>query len=395
MTTPPRTRTRPTEGQPAPTAGRKGPPVLAPGAVSVFGMMDEANKRYGAGALVPSAAMHQHMTSIPLGHMIGDLALLGGIPEGQSAMFIGKEGGGKTTQALRCVAAAQRKYPDHKVLWVDTEQTLDPIWAEHHGVDMDRLLISQPPGGEDAVDLIKTVCESAEDVCMVVMDSVNQLTPMKEYEESVGDAQVALQARLMGRLCSRLTTAGSYRKGKRWVPVTRIFTNQWRFKIGVGPRQDPRTLPGGMQFLYHCSTHLEFKSKIETDKDDEAVEATSVVEHTLNVRRTKTAASIRTGEYRVVVGPDMGLPIGTFDEAGTILTFAKKMDMWGGGGTNQGFQNTPPEFSAPRFRKMEEGREWLEQNPDMALELKRAIIMHRRERVGLPALPSDGYLLRW
>lgn len=387
MASEPRSRNR--TRTPAPSA-----PAIAPGANAEGPKLSDvasgANKTFGNGMVVSATAFHQNANCIPLGHLVGDLAMLGGIPEGQSAMFIGNEGGGKTTQAMRCVAAAQRKYPEHTALWVDTEQTFDPTWAEHHGVDLSRLHIAQPVAGEDAVDLLKTACEQAADLCFAVLDSVNQTIPMKEYEESVADIQVALHPRLMGRMSSRMTTSGSVRRQNRWVPVTKIFINQWRYKIGGLVLGDPRTIPGGRQFIHHCSTHLEFKSKLKTAKDDDDMETTSLVEHTINVRRAKIASSIRSGEYQVVVGPDHRLPIGSFDEAGTIVAFAKRIELYTGGGTNQGFNGI-----GPRFRNMDAAKEWLEANPDQALEIKRMIIMHRREKVGLPPVPPDGFLLRW
>lgn len=383
MTQAPRIRNRPARRMDAPERNMEG--------TQLDDMLGTVNEAYGSGMLVTAAGFHQNMNCIPLGHLIGDLALLGGLPEGQSAMFIGNEGGGKTTQAMRCVAQAQRKYPQHKAVWVDTEQTFDPRWAEHHGVDLSRLRISQPVAGEDAVDLIKTVCEQAADVCMLVVDSVNQIIPMKEYEESVADTQVALQPRLLGRMCARLTATSSVRRQHGWVPVTKIFVNQWRYKIGGFVMGDPRTIPGGRQFIHHCSTHLEFKAKTKTTTDgDDAIEAPSLVEHTLVVKRTKTASSIRAGEYHIVVGTDHGLPIGSFDESGTIVTYAKKFNLYTGAGTAQRFEGL-----GPVFRKMDEAKAWLDGNPDMALEIKRRIIAHRRAKVGLPPIPNDGFLLRW
>lgn len=382
MTTPPKGRTRTRTATPAPSS--------APGANSVDNLVGAANERYGAGMLVTATNYHQNMNVIPMGHLIGDLALLGGLPEGNSAMFIGNEGGGKTTQAMRCAAAAQRKYPNHKVLWVDTEQTLDPLWAQQQGIDLDRLLIARPVAGEDAVDLIKTICEEAEDICMAVLDSVNQTIPMKEYEESVGDTQVALQPRLLGRMSARMTATGSVRRANKWIPVTKIFINQWRYKIGGFIMGDPRTIPGGRQFIHHCATHLEFKSKKVTKMDSDSLETASVVDHTMVVKRTKTASSIMSGEYQSVVGPDHHLPIGSIDESGTIVAFGKKIGIYQGAGSNQGFEGI-----GPRFRTMDNAKEWLDENPDAALEIKRMIVMHRRQRVGLPPVPTDGFLLRW
>lgn len=385
--TEPRARSR---AKPAAPAVNTAPTPTAKGVLQQIAQA--ANKKHGEGTFVGAADAFKFIRHIPFGHLVGDLATLGGLPEGRGAMFLGREGGGKTTQAMRMVASAQRKYPEHNALWLDTEQTFDPLWATQHGVDLDRLLLVSTVTGEDAADLICQAKAEAEELCMVVVDSVNQMIPMKEYAESIGDAQVALHPKLMGRLCSHLTAAAVERRQKRFqVPVTEIFINQYRTKIGgVQPQFAGKEIPGGKQLKHYTSTHIEFKAKTNLETDGTGNKTPYIVEHVFSMGRSKGASSLRTGEYSVVVGPDHVLPIGSYDEAGTILSQAKKIGLWTGGGTAQKFEGFDPVF-----RKMDEGREWLEDNPDAALSIKRAIIAHQRVKVGLKEVPYDGYLLQW
>lgn len=392
-----RTRVRPGAASPSPekTASKapvKMPAILPPPKPTAVGamkaLMVEAEKKYGKGTLVPARDAYTYIRVIPYGHLVGDLCSLGGLPEGQAAMFIGREGAGKTSQAMACVAQAQKKYPNHMCLWGDSEQTFDPLWAEQRGVDMDRLQLATTVVGEDMADLLASAVASVEELCFCVVDSVNQMTPQKEYADSIGDAQVALQARMLGRLTSHLTAAQVERRRKGWIPVTFVFINQWRSLIG-GPPRATKSMPGGRQFIHFTSTHVEFSAKVEAEKDDVGNATPYIVEHVFKMRRAKVASSIRDGEYSVVVGADHHLPIGSYDEAGTILGQAKKIGLWQGGGSRQGFTLYPDEV----FRKMDEGRDWLEDNPDCALAIKRAIIMHHRERVQMSPLPFDGYLL--
>ena len=44
---------------------------------------------------------------------------------------------------------------------------------------------------------------------------------------------------------------------------------------------------------------------------------------------------------------------------------------------------------------MDAGKRWLELNPEEAVKIKQRIIGHRRTRVGMQAVPPDGYLLAW
>lgn len=375
--------------KPSPIKGPPGPPSDT---AYLKTLTTTADKQYGEGTMSAAADAFTRMRYIPMGHLVGDLCTLGGLPEGRAAMFLGKEGGGKTTQAMRCVAQFQRKYPHHKALWVDAEQTFDPLWATQHEVDLDRLMLVSTVTGEDAADLIKTAVGNAEELGFVVVDSVNQMTPMKEYAESISDIQVALQSRLMGRLCSHLTSALTERRNKRFpVPVTQIFINQFRSKIGPGsPHLMGKGIPGGNQLKHYCSTHIEFKAKINQETDEAGNKVPYIVEHTFDLRRGKGASSLRVGEYSVVVGADHPLPIGSYDEAGTILTQAKKIGMWTGAGKAQKFEKYDVVFG-----KMDEGMDWLEQNPDKALEIKRDIIAYHRTRAGMTPIPYDNYLLRW
>lgn len=354
-------------------------------------LADEINKEYGEGSAVNAMDAFRFMRQIPLGHLVGDLSLLGGLPEGQASMFLGREGGGKTTQAMRCVAQMHLKYPDKIALWVDSEETFDPLWAQQHGVDMDRLKLLRIKAGEDVTDTMKIAKANAPELGMTVLDSVNQTVPLKEYEESAGDTQVMLHPRMMGRMVSALITASKDRRAKGFDPVTEVFINQYRSKIGGPPGFGDKHIPGGNQLRYYCSTHLEFRAKIlmgKADEDSDGIEAPRVIEHIFSAKRTKMPSSLRSGEYHVVVSPDHRLPIGSYDEAATIVSQAKKIGLWTGAGRNQQFEGIDRVFP-----NMDAGKRWLELNPDEATRIKQRIIAHRRTRVGMPAIPPDGYLL--
>lgn len=405
MTTPPRTRTRapaatqapPAPAKPAPATKAKKPAAPAvhrapkPSAVGALkAVAAAANKKMGEGTFVPAKDAFSFIRYIPYGHLIGDLCGLGGMPEGQSAMFIGKEGAGKTSQALKSVQQVQLKYPHHSTFWGDSEQTFDPLWAQQRGVDLDRMHLVSTVVGEDLADLYCDAMTNAEDMIFGVIDSANQMTPQKEYADSIGDAQVSLHARLMGRFTSHITSAQIERRRKGWLPVTTIFVNQWRSAIGGSPKGPKQTMPGGRQLAHFCSTHIDFRSKVESERDEAGNETPYIVEHVFNMKRSKGSSSLRQGEYSVVVGADHPLPIGSFDEAGTILSQAKRIGLWNGAGTNQRFDGYDLVF-----RKMDEGIDWLEDNPDEAIKIKRTIIMHHRQRLGLRPIPYDGYLLGW
>ena len=71
-----------------------------------------------------------------------DIALgIGGLPKGRIVEIYGPESSGKTT-ALQVIASAQKK--DGICAFIDAEHAVDPVYAKNLGVDVDKLLISQP-----------------------------------------------------------------------------------------------------------------------------------------------------------------------------------------------------------------------------------------------------------
>src|SRR3990167_1609589 len=91
---------------------------------------------------------------IPTGSIGLDRALgVGGLPRGRIVEIFGPEASGKTTLALHIIAEAQKKGGD--CAFVDAEHALDPKYAKNIGVKTDELIISQPNGGEEALQIVE------------------------------------------------------------------------------------------------------------------------------------------------------------------------------------------------------------------------------------------------
>jgi len=151
---------------------------------------------------------------------------IGGIPKGRITEIYGAEASGKTTIALHIAAEAQKL--DGTIAFIDAEHALDPIYAHRLGVDTNSMLISQPDGGEQALEIVETLVRSNA-IDLIIVDSVAALVPRAEIEGEMGDSHVGLQARLMSQALRKLT--GIVSKSNTAV----IFINQTRMKIGVPP----------------------------------------------------------------------------------------------------------------------------------------------------------------
>jgi recombination protein RecA len=347
-------------------------------------LLKDVEKAHGKGVMV-YGTQAANFTHSETGIFMLDFALLGGLAEGFASMMYGKESSGKSTLALRAVASKLRKYPESVAIWVDSETTFDIGWAEKHGIDPRRIIRVAPDSGEQAVDIIDEALQTAE-VSIVVLDSVPATVPQKIIDNSASDLTMGKLAQLMGILCSKISIAwNKERKRNHYVDV--IFINQFREKLGV-MFGDTRSTPGGKQLNYLVTTKLELKSKEILGKDDFENEVVERNTHTFKVTKAKIGASVRNGEFDMVVDPSHELGQGAIDDYKTVCTYAKKMGFIRGGGASWRIT-----FLEEKFKKLDEIRNYLIGNPDDYLRLKQYLIATQRISKGLPPVPRDGYLL--
>src|ERR1043166_2379658 len=94
----------------------------------------------------------EEISVIPTGALSLDAALgIGGLPRGRVVEIYGPESSGKKTLALHAIAEAQRL--GGIAAFIDAEHALDPGYARSIGVATEKLLISQPDTGEQALDI--------------------------------------------------------------------------------------------------------------------------------------------------------------------------------------------------------------------------------------------------
>jgi len=180
-------------------------------------------KNFGKGSIMRlKSGFALDVESISTGSMGLDAALgVGGIPRGRVTEIYGPESSGKTTLALHVTAEAQKS--GLTAAFIDAEHALDMKYAEILGVDISKLLVSQPDSGEQALEIADTLVHSGA-VDLIVIDSVAALVPEAEIAGEMGDAQMGLQARLMSQALRKMT--GAVSKSKAAI----IFLNQLRQK---------------------------------------------------------------------------------------------------------------------------------------------------------------------
>jgi recombination protein RecA len=200
--------------------------------------------RFGDGTLVDAEV-------VPTGSWALDKALgVGGVPRGRVIEVFGQPSSGKSTVSLSIIAEAQKQKLDSA--FIDAECALSISLAKGVGVNIDKLYISQPDYGEQALDLAIMLVESGK-FAFIVIDSVAALIPKAELDGSMTDQQMGLQARMMGKALRKLTTITASTN------TSVVFINQVRDKIGgfgFGPKSDT---PGGKALKFFSSVRLDVK----------------------------------------------------------------------------------------------------------------------------------------
>jgi len=280
---------------------------------------------------------------IKTGSILLNVALgVGGFPRGRVVEIFGPEASGKTTIALHAIAEAQKQ--GGIAAFVDTEHALDPAYASKIGVQIDKLLISQPGSAEEALDIVDALVRTGG-VDMVVLDSVAALVPQMELEGSMSDSYIGLQARLMSQALRRLTAYISKTK------TVAIFVNQLREKIAMsyGPSE---TTPGGRALKFYASVRLDVRRKDYLKLGEETIGALTRVK----VVKNKVASPFKEAELELIYGEGISRE-GEILNLGDTTGVIKKSGSW---------------FSFGEYRLgqgRDNARQFLKENPEIAEEI--------------------------
>jgi recombination protein RecA len=305
----------------------------------------QIEKSYGKGSIMYLGQREIIETEvIPSGSLSLDLALgVGGYPVGRIIEVYGPESSGKTTLALHSIAEAQKQ--GKTCAFIDAEHALDAVYAKKLGVDLDKLIVSQPDNGEQALEIADVLTRSGA-VDLIVIDSVAALVPRAEIEGDMGDSHMGLQARLMSQALRKLTASISKSKS------ILFFINQIRMKIGV-MFGNPETTTGGNALKFYASVRLDIRRVGALKDKDEVIGNQTRVK----VVKNKVAPPFKTVDFDILYGEGIS-KLGEIIDLGVKAEIVEKSGSWfsyNGERIGQGRENV---------------KQYLRDNPEIAKDIE-------------------------
>ena len=163
-------------------------------------VMKEINK------VIPDAVQFANTVEekkrISFGYKCLDTLTGGGILCGNFNVIWGSKGCGKTTIAYKMIGKAQKE--GKIVAYLDIERSYDPRWAKKYGVDVDDLTYVACKTAEQVFDTILKLCREKV-VDLIVLDSIQGLTPKGENYEGKGEKEKSVEDDTMALLARKLS----------------------------------------------------------------------------------------------------------------------------------------------------------------------------------------------
>ena len=307
------------------------------------------NRKYGSGSIMTLGDTRPVATNLlSTGSLMIDKVLGGGIALGRATEIYGVESSGKSTLCLHIAAECQKN--GGTVAYIDTENALDTKYAAQLGVDVQKLIFSQPDSAEQALEIVDMLAQSGK-VNLIVLDSVAALAPQAELDGEMSDMTIGLVARLLSKSLRKITHTLNEKN------CAVIFINQLRDKISTGFSMGPSEgTPGGRALKFFASQRIELR-KTTAIKEGADVVGTKVK---VKIVKNKISPPMKTCEIPLIFGKgfsggdevlDLALEFGLCLQSGAFYT----------------------SYDGQRFQGKAKLKAYYEEHPDLFEELKNIV----------------------
>ena len=211
--------------------------------------IEQLKEEYGEEVIVTTESQANNGI-IPTGSLSLDISLgIGGIPRGRFTEIYGPESSGKTTLCLSIVKEATKL--GIGTLYIDVERALDFRYIEAvvGKIDAEMFVLASPETAEDAFSTAENGIDSGA-FGLIVIDSLGAMSPKKELEDDLTDANVALLPRLLTKWLRR----NSFKVKNNNIAF--VFVNQVRDNIGS--YMSSYVTPGGNALKHFLSIKVKF-----------------------------------------------------------------------------------------------------------------------------------------
>lgn len=218
-----------------------------------------------------------------------DEAMGGGFPYGRMVELYGLPSAGKSLICQKAIAEAQKS--GREAVYVDCENSFDPVFAAKLGVDTKKLILLPAAIGEDIIDILAKLLEA--EPAIIVVDSVASMITRAEMDAEMDQQFMAIKARLLSRGIAKLNALNKRRR------TLIIFINQLRSVVttwGGGGT----TTPGGLAIKFFASIRIEVKRDRElitaTGKKTDPDVIGQIVHY--QITKNKTAVPHKYGSFK-------------------------------------------------------------------------------------------------
>ena len=311
--------------------------------------IENIEKQFGQGSVgFLNKMSNMDIKRFSSGSLSVDNAIGGGYPYGRIIEILSSsESSGKTTMAIHACIEIQKK--KELAAYIDMEHAFDKDYAENIGLDLSKMVFSQPDYGEQAIEMVRKLIKTKQ-FSLIVVDSVATLIPKAELDGETGEAKMGLLARLMSQSMRQLT--GDAKKYN----CTIIFINQMREKIGVIYGDNAVTTGGNALKFYSSIRIRNYPSK--PDKDKNGIPTGNKIR--AKIIKNKTASPFREATFHIEYGQGI-------DKIREILDIAVEFDIIKKSGSWYSYGKTKLGQGSDAVKSI------MEDNPEMVKEIENKI----------------------